>query len=503
MSPETKVGVGATETPTCAVAPEVAAVIGNPDRPEAYPPLAMVPTTIPGTSGFAAGLKAAIAYRRKGLRYFVEQMDRYGKIFRHQIGPYPVVVVGDHEVIGQVLRNEERCWSTALAVERVTRGLALDIPLAKRSRLMSLDFEAHRQTRNLVQPAFSNRALSNYLPIIQQEFDQSLGSWPRSGSLGFRAEARRIFSRLAVRLLFGIEDSGECARIERASRDYWQAIPVIVKSGRLNRRWRRGLEAVQTLSSIMYGLIPKRRAEGGNDLFSQLCRPEGDTQSLDDDQLVDLMFGMVFAAFDTTTMGLTSMAYLLARHPDWQETLRAEAMQIPERPTLADLNGMEQTGRVWKETLRMYPVSAISPRVSLRQCRVGPYVVPPRTLVFACTGLLGLDPALWADPERFDPARFASGRAEQQRHDFLPFGLGAHSCIGFLLATLEIKLFWRLLLTRYRFRLAEDYQAAHELSPLGCVSGGVDLRIERLPEASSPPVIQELPPGASRQGQRS
>ncbi|HEX6101215.1 MAG TPA: cytochrome P450 [Thermoanaerobaculia bacterium] len=490
MSPERenagKAGVEAIEMPMAAAAPERAAGIRTPDRPEAYPPLAKVPATIPGTSGIVAGIKAGMAYKRKGLQYFVEQMGRYGKIFRHQLGPYPVVVVGDHEVIVQVLKNEGRCWSTALAVERVTRGLSLNIPAAKRSRLMSLDFEAHRQTRNLVQPAFSSRALSNYLTIIEQELDRSLSSWPRSGVRTFRTEARRIFSRLAARLFFGIEDPGESARIETATRDYWQAIPAIVKSRRLNRRWRRGLEAVETLSSIMYGLIPKRRVEGGDDLFSQLCRPEGNRQKLDDDQLVDLMFGMVFAAFDTTTMGLTSMVYLLAKHPDWQETLRAEAMQVPEHPTLADLNGMEQTERVWKETLRMYPVSAISPRVSLRECRVGPYMIPSRTLVFACTGLVGLDPALWAHPERFDPARFASERAEQQRHDFLPFGLGAHSCIGSLLATLEIKLFWHLFLTRYRFRLAEDYQATHELTPLGCVSGGVNLRIERLLDVRNP-----------------
>ncbi|WDD90492.1 cytochrome P450 (plasmid) [Burkholderia sp. FERM BP-3421] len=465
-----------------AVDPEVLSIIKNPDRPEAFPSIAKAPNNIPGVSGFIAGMKSLFAYKREGLQFFANQASIYGKVFRSQLGPYSIVGVTDHEVISQILKNGDRCWSTALAVERVTRGLSFDIDLKKKSRLMSLDFDAHRRMRNLVQPAFSDRALASYLTVIHHEFVHNIEAWPRDGAVSFRVEARKIFSQLAARLFFGIGDPKEAARLEGATRDYWGAIPVVLKNRHLSERWKRGVDGVATLSSIMYDLIPKRRDEGGVDLFSQLCKSRDDTGGLDDDQLVDLMLNIIFAAFDTTTMGITSMAYLLAKYPHWQEVLRAEAMRLPEQATLADFNGMERTTQVWKETLRMFPVSAITPRVSLGECQVGSYVAPPRTLVFNFTGLLGQDPDLWDHPQRFDPERFSSARAEHQRHrgQYLPFGHGVHTCVGAALANLEARVFWSIVLTRYRFSLAKDYDAVHCMSPLGSVSGEVALKVERL-----------------------
>jgi hypothetical protein len=43
----------------------------------------------------------------------------------------------------------------------------------------------------------------------------------------------------------------------------------------------------------------------------------------------------------------------------------------------------------------------------------------------------------------------------------------------------------------YRFGLAKDYEASHKLSPLGCVSGAVDLNIEHLPDVSKHPVSSQ------------
>jgi cytochrome P450 len=86
------------------------------------------------------------------------------------------------------------------------------------------------------------------------------------------------------------------------------------------------------------------------------------------------------------------------------------------------------------------------------------------------------------DPQRFDPDRFSEARAEDKKHKglFLPFGAGAHACIGLQLATAEAKGFWHAMLTRCRFRLERDYEGRHGFGPFGMVSGNVALVIERL-----------------------
>lgn len=61
---------------------------------------------------------------------------------------------------------------------------------------------------------------------------------------------------------------------------------------------------------------------------------------------------------------------------------------------------------------------------------------------------------------------------------YMPFGSGAHSCIGALLASLEARAFWHAFLTRASFRLVKPYAARHELKPLGMVSGRVEFYVD-------------------------
>ena len=90
------------------------------------------------------------------------------------------------------------------------------------------------------------------------------------------------------------------------------------------------------------------------------------------------------------------------------------------------------------------------------------------------------DPASFADPNRFDPERFAPPRSEDKHNKgvFMPFGAGHHACIGSQLSALEAKAFWYQFLRRARIRLAHPYEARHEYRPLGMVSGDVSLVVD-------------------------
>src|SRR5262249_47575973 len=148
----------------------------------------------------------------------------------------------------------------------------------------------------------------------------------------------------------------------------------------------------------------------------------------------------MLAAFDTTSLGTASMAYLLAKHPAWQERLREEAAQSLQQPSAYDgLKLLEQHEWVWKETLRLYPVASGIPRVALRDVELGGYRIPARTFVVALVATVLRDPRLWSAPEVFDPTRFAPDRSEdkRQRAAFMPFGTGPHTCIGMQLANVE------------------------------------------------------------------
>jgi cytochrome P450 len=186
------------------------------------------------------------------------------------------------------------------------------------------------------------------------------------------------------------------------------------------------------------------------------------------------------AAFDTTSATVTSMAYALATHPEWQDKLAAEARALPERIGTDELKKLELCDRAWRETLRRYPVAANLPRRPLRDVELAGHRIPAGAMVLVMTSPLHLDPEVWTNPTEFDPDRFSPERAEDKRRrgSYLPFGNGAHACIGAQLSTMEAKAFWFSFLRRARIRLARSYKARHQFRPVGTVSGDVDLIVE-------------------------
>ena len=89
------------------------------------------------------------------------------------------------------------------------------------------------------------------------------------------------------------------------------------------------------------------------------------------------------------------------------------------------------------------------------------------------------DPRIWSQPWRFDPDRFGPERAEHKRHAyaFVPFGGGAHTCIGKSFAYMLAKVFLHQLLLRYRWRVPDGYAYHTTLTfpfMTGCLRGAAD-----------------------------
>jgi cytochrome P450 len=63
-------------------------------------------------------------------------------------------------------------------------------------------------------------------------------------------------------------------------------------------------------------------------------------------------------------------------------------------------------------------------------------------------------PDWWTSPEEFDPMRFAPERAEDRAHShlYVPFGGGAHICLGNHLAELMTKAVMVAVLAEHRVR---------------------------------------------------
>jgi cytochrome P450 len=88
----------------------------------------------------------------------------------------------------------------------------------------------------------------------------------------------------------------------------------------------------------------------------------------------------------------------------------------------------------------------------------------------------------WTDPLSFDPSRFSEERQEERNHRFayVPFGAGAHKCIGMHFAILAAKIVLHQLLRKYRFSLQEGYDCRCEAIPMPAPTKELPMIAERL-----------------------
>ena len=74
----------------------------------------------------------------------------------------------------------------------------------------------------------------------------------------------------------------------------------------------------------------------------------------------------------------------------------------------------------------------------------------------------------WTAPEHFDPERFSAERQEHKRHpgQFVPFGGGAHMCIGLHFGDMEVKALLHQLVLQFAWQVPANYTMAVNFTSL-------------------------------------
>ena len=140
-----------------------------------------------------------------------------------------------------------------------------------------------------------------------------------------------------------------------------------------------------------------------------------------------------------------------------QKQLQAVVDCLPSErsPTIADLENLPYLKMVIEESMRLYPPVYCTTRGLVSDDDVDGYRLPARSMVLVSSWVTHRLAALWPDPLRFDPERFAPGRKESiPRGAYFPFIAGPRQCIGNVFAMVEAQLILATLLPRVRLRPA-------------------------------------------------
>lgn len=227
-------------------------------------------------------------------------------------------------------------------------------------------------------------------------------------------------------------------------------------------------DAAKFFFNLTHQIIKERRESKTdnecNDFIGLLMKAEFEGQLLTDKQIADQGIAFFLAGFDTSSVTLTSIAYLLAKHQNVQHQLSCEIDQFfNENQTISyeSVNELKYLDAVINETLRHWPTLPRLMREAAKDCTIqynGQEIfVPKGTFVQMSVHCLHQDEENFQHAKQFRPERFLKNSTlSKNMNAFYPFGGGPRNCVGIRLAILEIKVCILQLVRRYRFEIADN-----------------------------------------------
>jgi cytochrome P450 len=423
-------------------------------------------THIPGDEGWPIIGKTLTALADpKG--HVEENARKYGPVYRsHMFGETSISLLGP-EANELVMFDQAKQFSSELGWGRILGRL---FPRG----LMLLDFDEHRAHRKALSVAFKSGPMKSYLAELDKGIAARIAKWrQKPGEMLLYPAVKQLTLDLAATSFLGADIGSEVTEINKAFIDMVAASVAPIRYPLPGTQMARGVAGRKRIVAYFSEQIPiRRRKAGGEDLFSQLCRAtHEDGALLSEQDIIDHMSFLMMAAHDTLTSSLTSFVGELAAHPEWQNRLRNEIADLhlaPDEPTGLDhLDGLPLTEMAFKEALRKKPPVPSMPRRAVRDFTFMGYAIPAGTLVGVNQLFTHHMPEIWIEPDTFDPTRFAD-KAQRNRHRFafVPFGGGAHMCLGLHFAYMQAKCFARHFLQNLTVTLPEGYKPDWQMWPI-------------------------------------
>jgi cytochrome P450 len=436
-------------------------------------------THIPGDEGWPLiGQTLAVLADPKG--HVEKHAKKYGLVYRsHLFGETSLVMLGP-EANELVLFDQAKLFSSSLGWGRI---LGLLFPRG----LMLLDFDEHRLHRRALSVAFKSGPMKSYLAELDTGIAARVAQWKaRPGPMLFYPAMKQLTLDLAATSFLGAGIGPEVEEITRAFVDMVAASVAVIRKPLPGTKMARGVNGRKRIVAYFAEQIPIRRAKGGEDLFSQLCHAtHEDGALLSNQDIIDHMSFLMMAAHDTLTSSLTSFIGALAANPEWQQKLREEVaalgVEAGEPTSFDNLEAMPLTEMAFKEALRIKPPVPSMPRRAIRDFSFNGYAIPAGTMVGVNPLFTHHMPEIWPNPDRFDPLRFTE-EAQRARHRFawVPFGGGAHMCLGLHFAYMQAKCFARHFLQNLSVSLEPGYTPDWQMWPIPKPRDGLRVTLSRL-----------------------
>ena len=422
---------------------------------------------IPGEDGWPI-IGTTLELLADPLGYGEKMRAKYGNVFRNRGFGRRGVMMAGAEANELVLFDRDKLFSSQQGW-----GPVLDLLFPR--GLMLIDFDHHRMDRRALSVAFKPEPMRHYADALNRGIGTRVEQW-RGQQMLFYPAIKQLTLDLAADSFMGLPLGPEADQINQAFVHMVAASIGVIRKPLPGTAMGRGVAGRKFLVKWFTAEALRRRAEGAKaataqDMFSQFAlATREDGSLLPVDQVVDHMIFLMMAAHDTITSSASSLVWLLAKHPEWQHKLRAEILAVTGgggAVAYDDLGKLQLTEMAFKESLRLIPPVPSLPRRALREFTFQGFRIPAGTGVGISPSAVHLMAEHWPDPKKFDPLRFTPEQSTgRHKYAWVPFGGGAHMCLGLHFAHMQIKLLMAHILSRYQIELEPGYSPQWQPWPI-------------------------------------
>ncbi len=278
--------------------------------------------------------------------------------------------------------------------------------------LVLLDDPGHRRIRGLVSKAFTPRAIEAMSPRIEAITDSLLADLPERGRIDFIADFAAPLPTQAILDMMGMSDAPRDDFKRWSEAILWGYDPERDRATQVRLR-----EAYVEMARAFRAVVEARRSEPGDDLISAMVRAQEESDRLTDMEIISLCTQLMVAGNVTTTDLIGNGLHALLQHPQQLQRLRDEPALI---------------GAAVEEMLRYDCPITETARIVVEDDTLAGCPVHAGDTLMASFAAANHDPAVFADPHRFD--------IERNPGEHFGFGTGSHVCLGAPLARLEARI---------------------------------------------------------------
>jgi len=289
----------------------------------------------------------------------------------------------------------------------IQRNSPPDAPMME-GAFFRMDGPDHVRFRRVFAPAISTiKRVEQFQPLVQRIFDERLDEVAASGGpIDFHEDLSKPVTTAVIAELLGVP---------YADRALFQRTAEVLFDGTVEAEVLQ--QSIMPLFEYMYGLLVRRKAEPGDDVFSVMIeRGQQASPPMTDIELITMAAGLLVAGHDTTASLITYGTLALLQDPERYAELRENPDAVP--------NAIEEMLRYLSNGTGLLRVATVDTELAGVPIKAGDYVV-------VAIHTANHDPAQFDHPERLD---FERGRTAH-----LGFGHGPHQCVGQQIARLELK----------------------------------------------------------------